>query len=310
MLLLHCCRWSRASKLLTWISFARRLVAQGLLGLLCGVCLVVGKEIDHSPNGFSEQLWLGHYCPWWHFLHHRFSVSQGVTPRAGLVDGSEAISSWGSLWSSWSWCCTQHRCFPVKPGCVLWRFLNFYGHLKRNAILIFWSPECFVMTLSVSQIFWRISWFCCRWKILWSYFMSTWKVAQGLWAEAAAVWNWVLAINSIIWATCIPGVLNVWAGRLNRLRGPSHEWSFNSRYLLPIFEMWGTPEVDLFATQHDAKAERFCSRGGLGKGSLSNTFQISCVGVLFYTFLLFPLLARVLKKANQQGSQLMLVTPF
>ncbi|XP_054834143.1 BTB/POZ domain-containing protein 9 isoform X1 [Eublepharis macularius] len=128
--------------------------------------------------------------------------------------------------------------------------------------------------------------------------------------EAMKLWTW--AIQNSVWlrAVHIPGVENLQADQLSRLHRDVHEWSLRDKYLVPIFSMWGFPELDLFATLDNRKAHRYCSRGGLGPGSDGDAFQVEWSGPLCYAFPPFPLLARVLSKIQGEGATVILIAPF
>ena len=60
---------------------------------------------------------------------------------------------------------------------------------------------------------------------------------------------WLEAQNIIVRARHIPGCLNVIADHLSRPNQPiPTEWSLHPKIVKRIFRVWGTPEVDMFAT--------------------------------------------------------------
>ena len=60
---------------------------------------------------------------------------------------------------------------------------------------------------------------------------------------------WLEAQNIIVRARHIPGCLNVIADHLSRQNQPiSTEWSLHPEIVKRVFRLWGTPEVDMFAT--------------------------------------------------------------
>lgn len=72
-------------------------------------------------------------------------------------------------------------------------------------------------------------------------------------------WGWLEAIH-------IAGSKNYRAHALNRMKSSDHKWSFPLDNLLPIFEYWDTPAVDLFATRNNTKAESSASGQGVTLG--------------------------------------------
>ena len=71
---------------------------------------------------------------------------------------------------------------------------------------------------------------------------------------------WLEAQNIIVRARHIPGCLNVIADHLSRPNQPiSTEWSLHPEIVERIFRVWGTPEVDMFATLSNSHLPRFMS---------------------------------------------------
>ena len=71
---------------------------------------------------------------------------------------------------------------------------------------------------------------------------------------------WLEAQNIIVRARNIPGCLNVIADHLSRLNQPiPTEWSLHPEIVKRIFRVWGTPEVDMFATVSNSRLPWFMS---------------------------------------------------
>ena len=108
---------------------------------------------------------------------------------------------------------------------------------------------------------------------------------------------WLEAQNIIVRARHIPGCLNVIADHLSRPnRAISTEWSLHPEIVKPIFRVWGTPEVDMFATVSNSHLPRFMSPipepRALAVDALSQDWQ----GRSMYMFYPFPLLSKVIQK--------------
>ena len=72
---------------------------------------------------------------------------------------------------------------------------------------------------------------------------------------------WLEAQNIIVRARHIPGCLNVIADHLSRPNQPiPTEWSLHPEIVERIFRVWGTPEVDMFATLSNSHLPRFMSQ--------------------------------------------------
>ena len=71
---------------------------------------------------------------------------------------------------------------------------------------------------------------------------------------------WLEAQNIIVRAMHIPGCLNVITDHLSRPNQPiSTEWSLHPEIVKRIFMLWGTLEVDMFATLSNSHLPRFMS---------------------------------------------------
>ena len=110
----------------------------------------------------------------------------------------------------------------------------------------------------------------------------------------------------------IPGCLNVIADHLSCLNQPiPTEWSLHPEIVKCIFGLWGTPEVDMFATVSNSHFPWFMSPipepRALAVGALSQDWQ----GRSMYMFLPFPLLNKVIQKLwSTQAAEVILIAPW
>ena len=110
---------------------------------------------------------------------------------------------------------------------------------------------------------------------------------------------WLEAQNIIVRARHIPGCLNVIADHLSRPNRPiSTEWSLHPEVVKPIFRLWGTPEVDMFATVSDSHLPRFMppipESRALAVDALSQDWQ----GRSMYMFPPFPCSAKSFRSSG------------
>ncbi|KAJ1135528.1 hypothetical protein NDU88_001967 [Pleurodeles waltl] len=127
--------------------------------------------------------------------------------------------------------------------------------------------------------------------------------------EALRLWCWAQDHQICLMANHLAGVLNVRADVLSRHFSLDHEWRLHPDVVLHIFEMWGTPQVDLFATRENAHCPLFGSLQYPMQGALGDAFQMSWNGQLLYTFPPIRLIPRVLRKVRQDRAQVILVAP-
>jgi len=84
--------------------------------------------------------------------------------------------------------------------------------------------------------------------------------SRSLWMESQLLFQLVFQLGCRIRARHIPGRLNVIADQLSR-QGQvlPTEWSLHPEVVKSLFDLWGTPHVDLFATRHNNKCQTFVS---------------------------------------------------
>ncbi|KAK0404353.1 hypothetical protein QR680_017417 [Steinernema hermaphroditum] len=125
-----------------------------------------------------------------------------------------------------------------------------------------------------------------------------------------SIWNWARGRNIFLCAAHIPGVENVVADRESRVFLDKDDWTLDKRITRVIFECCGFPAIDLFATRLSRQCERFISYRPDPYAEAVDAFAHSWNYGLAYAFPPFCLIGRVLRKAQQDGSPLLLITPF
>ena len=122
---------------------------------------------------------------------------------------------------------------------------------------------------------------------------------------------WAQQHNISIIARHIPGKLNVVADQLSRSdQVMPTEWSLNHRVFKALCHLWGTPQVDLFATRFNAKLATYMSPMpdplALKTDALSQTWT----AMWAYAYPPPALLPQVLAKVEQDSpKQILLVAP-
>ena len=66
---------------------------------------------------------------------------------------------------------------------------------------------------------------------------------------ATKIWEWCQSSNA--WITCshIPGRVNTLADMASRLINDRHEWKLNECIFQQLCKLFGTPDIDLFASR-------------------------------------------------------------
>ena len=127
------------------------------------------------------------------------------------------------------------------------------------------------------------------------------------------VWDvlmWCWEHNIQLQARHIPGALNVLADSLSRPDQPiSTEWSLHPHVVDRICQVWGTPQIDLFATRYNRKFPQFVSPIPDETALAVDALSISWKGLRAYAFPPLALLTKVVTKVREAPCELFLVAP-
>ena len=101
---------------------------------------------------------------------------------------------------------------------------------------------------------------------------------------AIDLWEWCYVRHIYPVAVHVVAQENVLADYLSRLQSCSREWALDDAVFHHLCHWWGTPQVDIFASQDNKKCSHYCSQAGVGLLSLGNAFMISLSSGLLYMF--------------------------
>lgn len=119
------------------------------------------------------------------------------------------------------------------------------------------------------------------------------------------------ALGFSLSAVHISGRLNVLADTLSRSAGViGTEWTIVHRALQPVWDLWGKPMIDLFATRFNSRLPIFVSPVPDDRALHVDALDMSWTGLLAYAFPPFALLQRVIRKAELERPSLILVAPY
>ena len=108
------------------------------------------------------------------------------------------------------------------------------------------------------------------------------------------LWEWCYFHHVFPIAVHISMDNNTLADQLSRLPARTHKWSLNDVVFRQLRQWWGTPSIDLFATDANKKCPRFCSRAGQNSNSLGDEFLTDWSRDHLYIFSPLPLIQRVI----------------
>ena len=103
------------------------------------------------------------------------------------------------------------------------------------------------------------------------------------------------------------GSLNARADKLSRRCLADHKWHLHPEVVQGLFEQWGEPWLDLFATTENVQCQHFCALEFPKRLSHRDTFHLKWTSGLLYAFPSIPLLPQVLKKIRTNRAQVILV---
>jgi hypothetical protein len=128
-------------------------------------------------------------------------------------------------------------------------------------------------------------------------------------AIARELWAWAIERNLWISSTHIPGHENTEADRESRLGADDKEWELNSEVLQSIFDLWGIPEIDLFASRVNHKVPVYVSWKPDPNACHIDAFSMSWSSKYTYAFPPFSTVGKVIQKTAQDGNEMLLIVP-
>ena len=134
--------------------------------------------------------------------------------------------------------------------------------------------------------------------------------SQALSLQAETLLKWSHSQDMIIITEFIPGKLNVLADQLSR-KGQilPTEWTIAHQALIPLWQAWGKPMIDLFATQYSARLPVYVSPMRDPQAYARNAFSIPWTDLSAYAFPPTALIPQVLEKFRLERPRLILITP-
>ncbi|KAL5004784.1 hypothetical protein ScPMuIL_018240 [Solemya velum] len=135
--------------------------------------------------------------------------------------------------------------------------------------------------------------------------------SQSLCQKAWALWLMALENGITLKAAHIIGRENILADCLSRTLVKNTEWSLSKTVVrkLPVFAVWGTPMMDLFATLENKQTHLFCSWTPQPQAYALDALSIAWQNMYAYAFPPIQLVPRVLSHMKQFHCTLILIAP-
>ena len=126
---------------------------------------------------------------------------------------------------------------------------------------------------------------------------------------AKLIWEWAERNSNWLTIAHIPGVENVLADFKSRNFNDDIEWEINDKIFRKICGVFGTPEIDLFASRLNKKLDCFVSWQPEPDAWRHDAFTFPWTDHVFYIFPPFSLVGKVVHRAIQQGTRGVIVVP-
>lgn len=126
---------------------------------------------------------------------------------------------------------------------------------------------------------------------------------------ARKIWEWCLPRNIWISASHLPGKDNVEADFESRHFNDRCEWSLHEGVFNRLVQIYGRPDLDLFASRLNAKCSRYVAWQRDPQAEFIDAFSKSWSDLYAYVFPPFSLIGRILQKLRSDGGMALMIVP-
>ena len=127
---------------------------------------------------------------------------------------------------------------------------------------------------------------------------------------ARLIWEWCAKRDIWVFASYIKSKENVIADSKSRMLSPETEWELNAIVFSTIEEKFGKFDIDLFASNINAKCKQFISWHADPKSCAIDALTVTWSKYYFYAFPPFSLILRCLRKIVIDEAEGVLVIPL
>ena len=110
------------------------------------------------------------------------------------------------------------------------------------------------------------------------------------------IWEWCLERHIFPMVVYIATHDNTITDEFSRLQTKMNEWSLDLTVYHNLCNLWGSPNIDMFANHNNTKCNTFYSRARIGRGSQGDALMAIWSTSLIYKFPPIPLLLRTISK--------------
>lgn len=126
---------------------------------------------------------------------------------------------------------------------------------------------------------------------------------------AKEIWLWCSSRELHVSAAHIPGKENLEADKNSRKFNDEIEWQLNPNLFKSICDMFGVPEIDLFASRINRQTIKYVSWKPEPEAFAIDAFTMNWADKFLYIFPPFSLLTKVIRKINHDKARGILVYP-
>lgn len=126
---------------------------------------------------------------------------------------------------------------------------------------------------------------------------------------ANSIWNWCIEHGIWLSSTHIPGKANVDADSESRNFDDKTEWKLDPQAFAYCTELWGMPEIDLFASRLNFQCKPYVSWRPDPEAIAIDAFSLDWSNRFVYMFPPFSIIPRVLKKIREDSTRAILIAP-
>lgn len=130
---------------------------------------------------------------------------------------------------------------------------------------------------------------------------------------ANIIWQWAIKNNVWLSASHLPGSENDQADKLSRLKSnekENTEWKLNEKIFKKLVNIWGKPEIDMFASRHNNQLSKYVSWKPDPMAQAVDAFCQNWAEQFCYIFAPFSQIHRVLQKIDDDKAECMVILPF
>ena len=127
---------------------------------------------------------------------------------------------------------------------------------------------------------------------------------------ARDIWKWCESRNNFIIAAHIPGKSNEIADKMSRSLKDNMEWKLNADIFKKICDIFGRPEIDLFASRINKQVVRYFSWKPDPDAEAVDALSENWKHLFFYAFPPFNMINRVLNKVERDDAKGIIVVPY